>query len=193
MMVTKALAESWVGIIGQYGEMASVLAADLFEVEAVAMGLRPRTVTVPAVDPERAIARLGWAVSEQNQMGNALGLLDELVKQPYRSTYQKSAWQSGAGWARVPSGREPCRWCLMLASRGGVYNSKQLASLGTDGRKYHGDCHCVPTLVRGPRDYPAGYDPDALYEQYQAARSAAETTDAQGIAAAWRNLSGVAH
>ena len=113
------------------------------------------------------------------------------MKQPYRSTMQDSAIKSGAGWARVPSSREPCAFCLMLASRGGVYRSEKVAKTGFSGKKYHGDCHCVPVLVRGPEDYPKGYDPDALYDAYATARGAADSTSTPDILSALRQQQGI--
>lgn len=43
-------------------------------------------------------------------------------------------------WARVPVG-ETCAWCLMLASQGAWYLTKESA-LG-DGNHYHNGCNCV--------------------------------------------------
>ena len=61
----------------------------------------------------------------------------------------------------------------MLASRGWVYLDAQ--SAGT-ARQWHGDCDCqiVPAWGGGGKKIPkiAGYDPDALYAQYEAARDA---------------------
>jgi hypothetical protein len=65
-------------------------------------------------------------------------------------------------YARVASGRETCDWCLMLASRGFVYRSKEAAGAGNH---YHADCDCriVPSWGAGIE----GYDPDALYRRWQ--------------------------
>ena len=150
MAVSKALENGWTWVLEKYGAPASQLAADFFEVEAGRLNLRSRLVIAPPVDGDRATARLNWALSTADQWGNTQVLLDELVKQPYRSTFQNSAHASGAGWARVPAGSHTCNWCLMLASRGGVYHSKQLAQFGTNGKKYHGECVVEGTLVHGP-------------------------------------------
>ena len=190
-LVGRALAEGWTWVLERYGNIASTLGGDFFEVQAAELGVRrPKAILAPAMDERRAMARLGWAVSTEDQQGNLMGLLDELVKQPYRSTLQNSAHASGLAWARVPSGAETCKWCVMLAGRGAVYHSKELAQFGTNGKKYHGFCDCAPTLVRGPEDYPDGYDPDALYEQYEAGRAAAGSGDPKAIVAAMREQSG---
>lgn len=184
--VSKALKQGWEWVLERYGNMAATLASDYFEVQASELRLNPKVRLAPPMDAPRAEARLGWALSTDNQWANVSLLLDELVKQPYRSTFQNSALDSGAGWARVPSGATTCAWCLMLASRGGVYRTKELAQLGTNGKKYHGSCDCQPVLVRGPEDYPDGYDPSGLYDQYQQARKDAESGDPKKILAAMR-------
>lgn len=73
-------------------------------------------------------------------------------------------------FARVPSGRETCGFCMMLASRGFVYRSAEKASA------FHRYCDCV--LVPG---YPgleiAGYDPDALYQRYEQAQKTVNSLD----------------
>lgn len=188
VLMTKALAENWVGIAGRYGEMSAALGADLFEVRAADLGIRPKVRMAEAVNERQAMGNLGYSLSTAQQLGSTLIALDRLVLQPYRDTLQESAWASGAAWARVPSGAQPCAFCLMLASRGAVYRSAETAG---DGSEYHGDCRCVPELVRDESDYPAGYDPDGLYEQYQAGRSAAGSGDTSAILSAIRQQSGI--
>lgn len=162
------------GLIEKYGIIAASVGADVFEAEAVALGLRPRVELAPGVNAERAAARLMGELNSTTTLATALALTDELVRQPYRSTFQDSAWKSGGGWARVPV-NDTCNFCIVLASRGGVYESEKIALLGFSGKKYHGDCDCVPVLVRDERDYPAGYDPDDLYEKYKAVHSPGDT------------------
>ncbi len=160
----------WPELVGIYGEASLALAEDVFRGWASEMRITPKVVTVSSVDPVRANARMRWGTVQPDVFGNLTVLLDELVKQPGRSLIQKSAIASGAGWARVPTGAETCAFCLMLGSRGGVYHTAQTS--GRD-RKYHGDCDCVPTLVRSTADYPKGYDPNALYDVYDLGKSAA--------------------
>lgn len=191
MLISRALREAWVGIIETYGDMSATLAADLFETQASELRIRkPKTKVAPGVDADRAAARLGYAISTPNQLGNALVILDQLVRQPYRSTIQDSAWASGAAWARVPTKPNPCAFCRVMASRGGVYRSQATAGDKRYGKEYHGDCGCVATLVRGPEDYPGGYDPDGLYDQYSQARHDAESGDLKQILAQLRKQQG---
>lgn len=51
-------------------------------------------------------------------------------------------------WRRVPR-PGACDFCLMLATRGAVYSSREVA-LGRDGRKYHDFCRCRVQLVTNP-------------------------------------------
>lgn len=66
-------------------------------------------------------------------------------------------------YARVPSGSETCRFCLMLASRGFVYSSKRNAGAVNH---YHNDCDCrvVCDWAGGGVE---GYDPDALSDKWR--------------------------
>lgn len=80
-------------------------------------------------------------------------------------------------YARVPSGSETCEFCLMLASRGPVYQSADGAG---EGNHFHANCDCriVPVwdshrevtdaggVVRRGGTQIEGYDPDAYYERY---------------------------
>ena len=78
-------------------------------------------------------------------------------------------------FARVPQGEKTCDFCLMLASRGPVYLTEESAGAFT---KFHAHCDCkvVPfwdtvkdgtSRRRGRGMSIEGYDPDALYKQYQ--------------------------
>lgn len=71
-------------------------------------------------------------------------------------------------FARVPSGAETCPFCIMLASRGYVYDETS--------KDFHAHAHCDCRIVPqfgGTR--VAGYDPAALYDRYlEDARAKAE-------------------
>jgi hypothetical protein len=46
------------------------------------------------------------------------------------------------GYMRVPRGLYTCGFCIMLASRGAVYNTKASAGFQGVGREYHAGCDC---------------------------------------------------
>lgn len=61
-------------------------------------------------------------------------------------------------WARVPSGRETCPFCLMLASFGATYDGEDSVS------HVHANCDCRMVQVYDGMTVD-GYDPDRAYVQ----------------------------
>ena len=65
-------------------------------------------------------------------------------------------------YARVPTGAETCDFCLMLASRGFVYQSESTAS----ATHVHSSCDC--RVVPGWNGMEVeGYDTQAIYDRWQ--------------------------
>lgn len=183
-------------LAAEYGDAAVALAATWFEqvygVPAVIAAPLDRAVLEQAI---RYPAGHLWTPGGEpagataiDPLTNALaGKVDAWVKQGVRDTVRESAWSHDMGWARVPRGAKTCAWCLILASRGAVYRSRQSATTADGGERYHGHCDCTAVAVRGPDEYPDGYDPDALYNDlYLPARNAAGSGDIESIAAAMR-------
>lgn len=179
----RVMHEAWIETLRTYGDVTATLAADRFE---ELTGYPPAMVR--PVDPERANARLGWALdplatgAAQQAWGRVRQLTDELVKQPGRSTMIRSSAENNIRFARVPTGAETCAFCYMLASRGAVYASRKSATETKGGMSsYHGDCDCRVEPVRGDDDLERlradGYDPDGLYQAYLVARDAASPND----------------
>lgn len=65
-------------------------------------------------------------------------------------------------YARVPTGSETCDFCLMLASRGFVYQSESTASAS----HVHSHCDCRVTPGWDGMEVE-GYDPQAIYDRWQ--------------------------
>ena len=65
-------------------------------------------------------------------------------------------------YARVPTGAETCDFCLMLASRGFVYQSEGTAGAGRTHCAC--DCRCVPGWDGMEVE---GYDPRSIYDRWQ--------------------------
>ena len=65
-------------------------------------------------------------------------------------------------YARVPTGAETCDFCLMLASRGFVYQSEGTASAS----HCHSSCDCRITPGWDGMEVE-GYDPQAVYDRWQ--------------------------
>ncbi|MGY4952112.1 VG15 protein [Streptomyces nigrescens] len=98
------------------------------------------------------------------------------------------------GWARVTDG-DPCSWCAMLAGRGAVYRSREIAGIpGRTGRgiapvedpedlqKYHDQCHCqtVPVYSR------TAFLPDASARYAQDWRRVTQGLAGAEARSAWR-------
>lgn len=83
-------------------------------------------------------------------------------------------YSKGARYARVPTGKETCGFCVMLASRGFDYKSRQSAGdMGFGFNRFHDRCDC--RVVAGDEFTEVeGYDPDWLYSVYLDARKAVD-------------------
>lgn len=139
---------------------------------------------LPKVMHKRYIGRrLKWSTAKAFEgdivqaLETTLQVIDHMVSGPGKKTISESCRKHGVRWARVPRGSTTCRFCLMLASRGYVYESAEKA-----GRvdQFHTSCDCVIVPEDGIR--PAGYDPDALYKEWQRLEAEAAATDADNSA-----------
>lgn len=156
------LMDPFTGIIAMYGEQAAYAAADyLFLTRSLddeLAGLAFPDLAEP-VSAQQATSSLYWAtdVLRENddpavrmlalrRMG---GVVNRLVLQPGRDTVLNATQSAGTGFARMP---EPgaCGFCLMLASRGGVYSKKSVLGV----HRYHDNCRCVGIEVKTDDDLP---------------------------------------
>lgn len=90
--------------------------------------------------------------------------------------------ENALGWARIGDG-DPCAWCAMLISRGGVYKSGTTAGdARSGGERYHDHDGCQAVPIFDPTS-PYEQAAEELYEQWQ------RVTDGHSGAAArqeWR-------
>lgn len=195
-------------LLQTYGDTAAVLGADWYDAlrDAPPSAKSFQAVLAQPAAPQQAQETARWAIAPlftedpDTALKRLLGATQRLVLAPGRD----SIWSSAArdpivtGVARVPSGTTTCKFCVMLASRGPIYQSQVSAELvvgrgsnrtGYDadgkrlvggigggvksrgarelGSKFHDNCDCVSVVVRSPRDYPDGYDPDRYLELYK--------------------------
>lgn len=171
-------------LVSTYGETAALLAADFYESVRPA-GLPSYSAIMadtPPLEQIEAATRYNidpaFKGDPDAALSNLANITQRLVNQPGRDTIVKNVDRDpdGAGWARVPVGSRTCVFCRMLASRGAVYSSKKAAGYGMN--KYHSNCDCKAVPVWSESDYPAGYDPDALYEDYAKAHEPGMSTKA---------------
>lgn len=126
-------------LVQAYGDTAAVLGADWYDLlRDVPTSARSfDAVLAQPVGAEQAQQSARWAIGplfvEQpdDALSRLMGAAQRMVLQPARD----SVWDSAAldtfrtGVARVPSGATTCRFCVMLASRGPVYQSAVSAEL----------------------------------------------------------------
>lgn len=152
----------------KYGEGAGEIACQMYDAVGVACG-----VSVPLAEPA-ATATYGEVAKtvngvmlQSNQpsvMGSAVG---RLVKMTGVDTTMQNAIRDGAEWAWIPSG-DSCPFCRMLAANGWKRASKNAIKNG-HAEHIHANCDCTYAIRFDESSTVAGYDPDALYEEYQQA------------------------
>lgn len=168
-------------LIQQYGEIGAAVASDFYaelREESPAARKAFSSILGDAIPFDQSAASTRWAVGPLFReeadtaaaLSNVLDVTDRLIKQQGRNTVEANARKDPlrVRYARVPSGSETCKFCLMLASRGAVYLDSKAAG---EVNKYHGKCDCVPTPVWDDSDYDrlkaeSDYDPHRLYEAY---------------------------
>lgn len=156
-------------LIHRYGTASSAHAASYYKAARVSAGIPGRVTVRPAALPstEQVSKSLDWATSglyreatpetEQAALTKVEGLTQSLVLNMGRETLITAVEddRKAKGWARVP---EPgaCSFCLLLATRGAVYKSKETAGpnqrsvrnpgseafKGAGEFKVHDHCHC---------------------------------------------------
>lgn len=156
-------------ILAAYGAASSALGADVAEMWLSELGVRPRVVVAPAPSRAQGVGAARWAMERADWAAGASTIVDLATRSGYRDTLTGSAHASRAAWARVPTGRDTCAFCTMLAGRGAVYRSSDTASAA-----WHSGCDCQIVLVSGGRGYPSGHDPDTFRRRFDTGRSVAE-------------------
>jgi hypothetical protein len=172
---TNALEIFMPALVTEFGEIGAAVAVDFYdELRESSGATKPYKAQMAELPEQKAIqASVRWAVDPlwqaEQEPDRAISRLtevhDRVVKAAPRNTIFESAQRdvSKALFARVPSGSRTCEFCLMLASRGAVYANAKSAG---EARKFHGHCDCQIIPMWDGDDYPAGYDPDSLYDKY---------------------------
>lgn len=171
-------------LTSQYGGMSATLAAEWYDDIRPTGTLITGAFRAPLASPVATSAvasTVRWGASHLWTLAPALTLsvvsvaVTEYVLRPGRQTVAQAVRQDTdrrVRYARIPSGRETCAFCLAMASRGFVYASE--VSAGRKGfNDYHGNCDCVPTPEWSDEPQIEGYDPDRMYAMYEAARAEA--------------------
>lgn len=182
----------------QYGQLAAVVAADWYD-ELRANSSATGRFTAIAAAPVAAAAvesRVRFAAGHlfgDNPTATLTFLASAAQRyaiNPGRETIARSAARDPGRprWARVPRGTSTCAFCLALASRGPQYASAATAAGMTH---YHDSCDCSATPIWDGDELPRGYDPERLFEQFDAARTAAGSGDLSSVLSTLRTQQGI--
>ena len=167
----EAVCEALNAVLDTYGEAAAQAAADFFDASReIAVGSPLGAVPEAGREVEATNGAVRAFVDKVNK-GDVDGFnhlvlsrIDYELKRSAGYTMTQNAARDPLRprFARVPSGSETCRFCMMLAGRGFVYHSKRAAG---DVDHYHDDCDCR-VVCQWSDDGVEGYDPDAIAERW---------------------------
>jgi len=179
-------------LVREYGDLASVAAAEWYEQVRPAGGFNARTVNGVTADQVagsvRYQARSLFGDDPVQTLGLVQGAMQRFIAYSGRATVARNVALDPMKlrFARVPAGARTCAWCSLLASRGFVYATKKTAGLG---EHWHDDCDCqIVASFDREHAHIDGYDPDRLYDLYQQARAASGSGDQKDIAAWMRRM-----
>ena len=165
------------GYMQSYDGLASAFAAKWYDHQAESNGINlQNAVTASVYVPKKTDSVARYQVRKLTREGpsafakacgeyarnDALRALNETIIANVGRDKKK-----GVRFARVPTGRETCTFCIMLASRGAVYHTRKSAG---EFKHFHRHCDCK--VVPGFEDDPdaelvEGYKPKELYEVWK--------------------------
>lgn len=165
------------GVVQSYDEAAAALAAEWYDHRAEAEGARlEKAITTTVYDPD-SVDRVARYQAGKLAGGDDAGFADacgefarnDAMRSLNDTVVANAGRDKGRGvrFARIPTGSETCTFCIMLASRGAVYHTREKAG---EFKHYHRRCDCK--VVPGFEDDPLailveGIDPKRLYKQYK--------------------------
>ena len=173
--------------VNVFGGQSMLVANDFFEEIARQEGVSVETDFYSTFDFDKATSKVHYLAKEivngdiEIFNGKVQDLTAFYVKREAFCNLAKNYMKNGLRYARVPSGKETCAFCFMLASRGFVYWSEEEA--GGDGHKYHSNCDCI--IVPGFHSDTGidedtqieGYEPSKLRERYNQCLKAVQTPE----------------
>ncbi len=171
-----ALVDALLSVMPTYTDAAAQAGADFYDaVRAAEVGEAMGALAVSGFDREAFEGAVRAFVQDvvdgkpaEQLNGKVIDRVDRDIRRSANMSVAENARRDPLKpkYARVPSGGETCEFCIMLASRGAVYGTEEAASHAHPGC----DCRVVPSFGDGSEI--EGYDPDALYDEYIAARKA---------------------
>lgn len=194
--VRDALLETVPPLVREYGEVAATAAAEWYEeVRGREVGGRFSARLGDLSDEAAMEGTVRWSARhlwEEGAAGAALrelsGAMQRHVTYAGRQTVARnvSLDRRRPRFARVPAGNETCGFCGIMSSRGFVYHTAASAGEQND---YHDNCDCqIVPQWDSESSHIEGYDPDDLFEKYEAARAAAGDLQASELAGVMRDM-----
>ena len=163
--------------LNMYGDEAKVIANDFFDRLAQDANSKATAEMFDSTDAdivEQKVRYYAKSLADGDTskfIKDVSDLTGFYVKREAFCNMAKNCNKAGIRYARVPSGRETCAFCFMLASRGFVYWSEKEA--GADGHEYHPHCDCIivpgfhaDTGISADAQIE-GYEPTKMYERYK--------------------------
>lgn len=173
----------------QFGGQAASVACDAYDATMERLGITAQPAQ--PVQAATSASAAGAVSSARKASGGDFGRFADALSTKAHGAVGRAAnrttirnaerdYRKGVRYARVPTGKETCGFCLMLASRGFDYKSRESAGYTWGAfNRFHDRCDC--RVVAGDADTVVeGYDPDWLYDAYLDAR---ETVNPEGIRA----------
>ena len=163
--------------LNMYGDEAKVIANDFFDRLAQDANSKATAEMFDSTDAdivEQKVRYYAKSLAEGDTskfIKDVSDLTGFYVKREAFCNMAKNCDKAGIRYARVPSGRETCAFCFMLASRGFVYWGEKEA--GAEGHEYHPHCDCI--IVPGfhadtgisEDTQIEGYAPSEMRERYK--------------------------
>lgn len=160
----KALLDYAMALSDRYGEAVGSLACQMYEATAAAQGVIVPTAEMAELPNYGDVAKAvyGAKKTSENEVSKAIG---RLVKMVGADTTLKNAERDGAQFAWVPHG-DTCAFCMVLASRGWQYMSKNALRNG-HAEHIHANCDCQYAIRFDGKSSVKGYDPDRYLQMYE--------------------------
>lgn len=189
--VRDALLEVVPVLVREYGDLASIAAAEWYEQVHPGQYLARTVDPVGAASVEGSVRFHAGELFKDNPAGTLAGLsgaVQRFVSYSGRETVARNiAWDPARPrFGRVPTGSVTCAFCELMSSRGFVYISKVAAGVDDD---FHDDCDCqIVAEWDAEAHHIEGYDPDAMFDRYMTARDASGSEDPKAILSQMREM-----
>lgn len=164
----KALTDYAMALVQKYSEGSAELACEMYDAIAKLQGANVQPAEPAEVPDYGEVAKSVYGTLKQSPEGNLLGdSVSRLVKRTGADTMLRNAKRDRAEFAWIPSG-DSCAFCAAIASRGWQPATDKTVK-GDHAEHIHANCQCE-FAIRFSKDLNvAGYDPDKLRAEYDAA------------------------